>query len=119
MNTTPFAANCRLYRARLGITQGELAARIDHSQKLISSWEGGRRQPNAGQIIALAEVMHCSPGDLLAPIPGPTTPAKAKRARPAKPKPTKPSSRPFNAKSARPKPPAGKPSATSAAPLKP
>lgn len=74
MKNSPFATNCRVFRARLGITQEKLAELIGYKQNLISAWEGGNRQPNASQIIKLAEALQIQPGELLAPVPElPTT----------------------------------------------
>lgn len=70
MNNTPFAANLRFYRARAGLTQGQFAEAFGCSQKLVSSWETGNRQPNAYQIITVATLLHCEPGDLLKTISG-------------------------------------------------
>lgn len=69
MKDSPFATNCRVFRARLGVSQAALGAMIGYKQNLISAWEGGKRQPNASQIIQLAAALNIQPGDLLAPVP--------------------------------------------------
>jgi transcriptional regulator with XRE-family HTH domain len=72
MKNTPFAANLRFYRARAGLSQCQFAEAFGCSQKLVSTWETGNRQPNAHQIITVATLLHCEPGDLLKPISGVT-----------------------------------------------
>lgn len=104
MTTTPFAANFRFYRARSGMTQDQFAGVIGYSQRQVSAWEGGRREPNASQVILCAEALHCEPGDLLRSIEG-ITDAANPRARNAPTQPT-------------PKPAAKNPAASAKTPAK-
>ncbi|MSO69399.1 MAG: XRE family transcriptional regulator [Alphaproteobacteria bacterium] len=47
-------------RARLGLTQGELAARIGVSQGAVSRWEKGRHRPNADVLVRLGHLSGAS-----------------------------------------------------------
>ena len=53
-------------RQRAGLTQGD-AAGTDMSTAYISRIEAGQRRPGADLLIALAERLHCTPEELLAP----------------------------------------------------
>jgi transcriptional regulator with XRE-family HTH domain len=43
-------------RARLGLTQGEFAARVGVSQGAVSRWEKGRQKPNAEVLMRLGKL---------------------------------------------------------------
>ena len=53
------------FRKARGITQVELAERLDVSQAVISQWEKGRRLLHGELIAALADVLHVSADALL------------------------------------------------------
>lgn len=46
---------------RLGLTQGEFAARIGVSQGAVSRWEKGRHKPNPGVLMRLRRLGHALP----------------------------------------------------------
>lgn len=54
----------RMCRMRAGYTQTELALIIGVNQGAISQWESGKTAPTMKNLIRLAEVFKCSPGDL-------------------------------------------------------
>ncbi len=54
-------------RNRAGLTQEQLAARLDlRSAATISMWESGKRRPSSGILPALAEELGCSIAELFA-----------------------------------------------------
>lgn len=48
-------------RQRAGLTQVELAAKLDITQSQIADWESGRRNPAGKSIPVLAAVLDCDP----------------------------------------------------------
>lgn len=59
-----FAANLRAERARLDISQEELAERSGVSTAAVLSYENGAYVPGADKVCALAEVLGVTPNDL-------------------------------------------------------
>lgn len=59
-----FAANLRAERARLDISQEELAERSGVSTAAVLSYENGTYVPGADKVCALAEVLGVTPNDL-------------------------------------------------------
>jgi non-specific serine/threonine protein kinase len=58
-----FAARLRLLRARLGLSQEQLARRLSVSFATVNRWETGRSRPSAGAVLAIAELeASASPG---------------------------------------------------------
>ena len=57
----------RLKELRLskGITQEELAEKLNVGQNTISQWETGDRIPRVPTVLKLAQVLDCSVGELL------------------------------------------------------
>lgn len=55
------------YRKLSGLTQAELAARMDLSAKAISAWETGRNEPNMGQAYDLAKIFNIDVTELMIP----------------------------------------------------
>ena len=57
----------KLKAARLaaGMTQGQLAEKVGCSQREISLWENGRREPVASTLKKLAVALGCSMDDLV------------------------------------------------------
>lgn len=63
---TSFGRRVHRQRLRLGITQAELATRVDHSQGWVSKVERGTLVPDrVGLINELATALHCHPNDLI------------------------------------------------------
>lgn len=59
-------------RKASGLTQLQVAGMLGVSKATYSSWETGRAEMGADRLIALSEVFHCTPSDILG-LPG--TPA--------------------------------------------
>lgn len=63
-----FAKRMRVRRAELGISQMELAERIDMNIATVNSYEKGESggyTPGADKLCLLAEGLECTPNDLL------------------------------------------------------
>lgn len=56
MNSEPLAARLRLLRARLGLSQEQLARQLGVSFATVNRWESGRSQPSASAIAAIAKL---------------------------------------------------------------
>lgn len=64
-----FARNLTHYRKALGLTQTELAERLNYSDKSISKWERGDGLPDMVVTAQLAEIFGLTVNDLLADKP--------------------------------------------------
>ncbi len=65
--------NIAAYRKRSGLTQAELAAKLNYSDKAVSKWERGESVPDVLTLVQLAEQFDVSVNDLLedpATLPG-------------------------------------------------
>ena len=60
-----FAQRLRGLRKKFGLTQDELADRVEISAMTIRRWEWGQRVPRLEEIKKLAEVLHVSESELL------------------------------------------------------
>lgn len=60
-----FARRLRELRAGAGLTQGEVADRIDGHESAVSRWENGTRFPTMRDLVALAGLFRVSTDDLL------------------------------------------------------
>jgi transcriptional regulator with XRE-family HTH domain len=56
--------NIKKYRKNLGLTQGELANRLNVSNKTISSWEIDRTEPTMQYVTMLCEIFGCTKNEL-------------------------------------------------------
>ena len=65
METRTFAQQLRKIRKRTGITQEELAEKLNISSKTVQRWEWGERTPRMEEIQKLCEVLHVSEAELL------------------------------------------------------
>ena len=54
------AQHIRDYRKSLGLTQEQLAERLDITLGTVSKWERGSSEPDLGYIMDLAELFHVS-----------------------------------------------------------
>lgn len=61
--------NLTLYRKRAGLTQAELAEKINYSDKSVSKWESGGGAPDIYILIQLAEIFGVTVNDLIAVEP--------------------------------------------------
>jgi transcriptional regulator with XRE-family HTH domain len=52
-------------RARLGLSQAELAKRLGRSRAAISLWERGRRSPDLAELLRLGTALQCDPAIFL------------------------------------------------------
>lgn len=84
VNPIQFGARLRNIREAVGLTQAELARRIDVSKQTLASWETGHRTPNFIDVVRCASVLGRNVEDF-AVIPD-VIPER-KMGRPAKPKP--------------------------------
>lgn len=64
------AANIAANRRRMGMTQLELAEKIDYSDKSVSKWERGEAAPDLHTLVRLAEIFGVTVNDLV--YAGPT-----------------------------------------------
>lgn len=55
----------KLLRKKYGLSQKEVAERIDISTSIVSGYETGERTPSADKLLALAYLYHCSTDYLL------------------------------------------------------
>lgn len=60
-----FASNMRAERARIGISQAELADRSGLNLTTISQYENGEFTPGADKIVALSEALGVTPNQLM------------------------------------------------------
>ncbi len=65
MKERTFAQRLREIRKRIGITQEELANKINVSSKTLQRWEWGERQPRMEELKKLCEVLHVTEAELL------------------------------------------------------
>lgn len=54
----------RILREQIGITQKQLAQAIGVDASAVSFWESGKTQPTVANLVRIAEVLKCKPGDL-------------------------------------------------------
>ncbi len=52
-------------RKALGLTQQNIADRLDVTNKAVSKWETGECFPETGQLVALADILECTVDELL------------------------------------------------------
>lgn len=57
--------NISAARERAGITQGELAKRMEVTQGAVSQWESGQTRPRSGTLSKLADILGCTVDELL------------------------------------------------------
>ena len=57
----------RHWRTVRGLTQDDLAARLDTTQATVSRWESGDRQPGLDDLRGLAKALKVPAGELLEP----------------------------------------------------
>ena len=57
--------NIKKFRLEKGMTQAQLADKLNVSGKTISSWEVNRTEPNMGNIEALSQTLGCRKSDLI------------------------------------------------------
>lgn len=63
----------REWRKHFGLTQQQLADRMETSKSVISEWETGKKRWNQDMLEALADALGCEPADLI--MRDPTAPA--------------------------------------------
>lgn len=59
------AANISFYRKQLGMTQAELAEKINYSDKSVSKWESGNGVPDVYTLMQMAKLFKVSLNDLV------------------------------------------------------
>lgn len=55
-----YMENMKVFRLRLGLSQKELADKVDVSEASISNYETGKREPDFQTLCALADLFGCS-----------------------------------------------------------
>lgn len=60
--------NIRTIRERRGLTQSDLADKLQISDKTVSSWEVGRTEPGIAMIDRLAAVLRCAKAELIGDV---------------------------------------------------
>ena len=73
----PLAAQLRLLRTRLGLSQEQLARRLGMSFATVNRWESGRSRPSAQARLAIAELEAA-----ISPAPGDQAPARSRLPQP-------------------------------------
>lgn len=58
------AANIVYYRKKAGLTQAELAQRLNYSDKAVSKWERAESMPDVVTLVLLAQVLGVTPAQL-------------------------------------------------------
>lgn len=66
--------NISEYRKRLGMTQYQLAQRIDACTETIKRWEREMHKPSYPTMMRLATILECTPFDLFPDLPKPEPP---------------------------------------------
>ena len=59
-----FAENLKAQREKAGLSQEELADKLDVSRQSVSKWETGESYPSMEHIFALTDILDCRLGDL-------------------------------------------------------
>ena len=62
IDTGKFIASCRKEK---GLTQAQLAEKLNITDRAVSKWETGKSLPTTDQIILLSEIFDCSLDTLL------------------------------------------------------
>lgn len=52
------------YRRKAGLTQAEMAKRLNSSQNTISQYESGKRMPTVKKLLELSTLLECSVDEL-------------------------------------------------------
>lgn len=73
------AKNLACYRKAAGLTQAELAEKINYSDKSVSKWESGNGVPDIYILLQLAELYGVTVNDLVGEENSPTKQSKAER----------------------------------------
>ncbi len=60
-----FKANLKDIRTARGLTQKDLAIKLNVSDRTVSSWESGRTEPNMGMVEEISKVLNCRKSDLI------------------------------------------------------
>lgn len=60
-----FAENLKYYRAKLGLTQKQLAQKIGYTEKSVSKWESGGALPTMEMVLTLADLFNLSLDELI------------------------------------------------------
>ena len=63
-----FGTRLKTLRERAGLTQEQLAERMDVSGQSVWDWENGRKRPGLGRVPRLSEVLGVEPGLLFPPL---------------------------------------------------
>lgn len=64
---TEITKNIRIYRRKMGLSQNDLAERLNVTRQTVSSWENGKTYPDLDMVVQLSEVLGTDPNHLLYP----------------------------------------------------
>jgi len=76
-----FTANMKRYREGCGLTQAELAERIDVAQATVQRWEAGKREPSHDDLVKIAKVLEIAVADLFRDAEAEPVPTEGELAR--------------------------------------
>ena len=60
-----FAEQLQRFRRKAGMSQEDLAEKIDVSRQTLSKWEQGQSSPDLERFAKLCDVLHVSPNELI------------------------------------------------------
>lgn len=60
-------ANIRKFRKKAGMSQNDLAQKLNVTRQTVSSWENGKTYPDLDMVVRLSEVLETDPNHLLYP----------------------------------------------------
>ena len=60
----------RKIRLERGMTQKELASRLNVTPNAVTQWEKGTRNPSLNNVKKMAEILHCTTDEILGSVEG-------------------------------------------------
>lgn len=69
---TEISKNIRKYRRQQGLSQEELAAKLNVTRQTVSTWERAKSYPDLDMVVALSDALDTDPNSLLYPPVGET-----------------------------------------------
>jgi transcriptional regulator with XRE-family HTH domain len=65
MKITEFALNLKRLRTNAGLSQSDLAKRINTGRQAVWGWENGASYPQTAQLVPLADALGCTVDNLI------------------------------------------------------
>ncbi len=72
MATTFWREHIKKYRLQLGLTQAQLAAKLEKTQQTIGNWESGFNEPSLNDMYALTKIFGITTDDFFSDLPADT-----------------------------------------------